>query len=47
MADFLLKLYHSNYVIGLVNRESFEFELSSPLFNYSGNTKNNQKSYAL
>ena len=43
MADFLLKLYDSNDVIGIVNRESFEFELSSPLFNYSGNPKNNQK----
>lgn len=43
MADFLLKLYDSNEVIGIVNRESFEFELSSPLFNYSGNSKTNQK----
>lgn len=43
MADFLLKLYDSNEVVGIVNRESFEFELSSPLFNYSGNPKNNQK----
>lgn len=43
MADFLLKLYDSNEVVGIVNRESFEFELSSPLFNYSGNPKSNQK----
>lgn len=43
MADFLLKLYDSNEVVGIVNRESFEFELSSPLFNYSGNRQNNQK----
>lgn len=47
MADFLLKLYDSNDVVGIVNRESFEFELSSPLFNYSGNPKNNQKCSAL
>ncbi|WP_160692012.1 SDR family NAD(P)-dependent oxidoreductase [Clostridium sp. C2-6-12] len=42
MADFLLKLYDSDEVVGIVNRESFEFELSSPLFNYSGNPQNNQ-----
>lgn len=47
MADFLLKLYDSNEVIGLVNRENFEFELSSPLFNYSGNSQNNQTCYTL
>ncbi|MBW6410849.1 SDR family NAD(P)-dependent oxidoreductase [Clostridium weizhouense] len=47
MADFLLKLYDSNKVLGIVNRESFEFELSSPLFNYSGNPKNNQNSCTL
>lgn len=43
MADFLLELYDSNDVVGIVNRESFKFELSSPLFNYSGSSKNNQK----
>lgn len=43
MADFLLKLYDSNKVVGIVNRESFEFELSSPLFDYAGNSKHNQK----
>lgn len=43
MADFLLKLYDSNKVIGRVSRESFEFELSSPLFDYAGNSKSNQK----
>ncbi|WP_411679432.1 SDR family NAD(P)-dependent oxidoreductase [Clostridium thailandense] len=43
MADFLLQLYDSTKVVGIVDRESFEFNLSSPLFNYSGNLKNNQK----
>jgi len=43
MADFLLELYDSSEIVGIVNRESFEFELSSPLFNYSGNPKSNQK----
>ncbi|PJI09678.1 MULTISPECIES: SDR family NAD(P)-dependent oxidoreductase [Clostridium] len=43
MANFLLKLYDSNEIVGLVNRETFEFELSSPLFDYAGNSKHNQK----
>ncbi|MBV4441225.1 SDR family NAD(P)-dependent oxidoreductase [Clostridium tyrobutyricum] len=43
MADFLLKLYDSNEVVGLVNRETFEFELSSSLFDYAENSKHNQK----
>jgi len=42
MADFLLQLHDSNQVVGAVNRESFEFELLSPLFNYAGNPKHNQ-----
>lgn len=42
MADFLLELYDSNEVVGTVNRESFEFELTSPLFDYAGNSKHNQ-----
>jgi len=42
MADFLLKLYDSNDVVGLVSRESFKFELSSPRFDYAGNSKHNQ-----
>ncbi|MGL4773378.1 MAG: SDR family NAD(P)-dependent oxidoreductase [Clostridium sp.] len=47
MADFLLNLYDSHEVVGIVNRESFNFELSSPLFNYSGNSQNNQKCCSL
>jgi hypothetical protein len=42
MADFLLKLYDSDKVVGAVNRESFKFELSDPLFDYAGNSKHNQ-----
>lgn len=42
MADFLLQLYDSNEVVGRISRESFEFELTSPLFNYAGNSKHNQ-----
>jgi len=42
IAEFLLQLYDSNEVVGRINRESFEFELTSPLFNYAGNSKHNQ-----
>lgn len=42
MAGFLLQLYDSNEVVGRVSRESFEFELTSPLFDYAGNSKHNQ-----
>jgi len=42
MADFLIQLYDSNEVVGRVSRESFEFELTSPLFDYAGNSKHNQ-----
>lgn len=42
MADFLLELYDGSEVVGAVNRESFEFELKSPLFDYAGKSKHNQ-----
>ncbi len=41
MADFLLKLHDSDQVVGAVDRESFEFQLTSPLFDYAGNSKHN------
>lgn len=43
VAIFLLELYDSNYVVGLVDRESFSFELSEPKFPYAGNSAHNQK----
>lgn len=43
MADFLLKLYDSNETVGLIDREHFQFKLSSPLFDYAGNSSHNQK----
>lgn len=43
MADFLLKLYDSNESVGFVDRETFEFKLSSPLLPYAGNSSHNQK----
>ncbi|KZE74855.1 oxidoreductase [Paenibacillus elgii] len=43
MASFLLQLYDSNMTVGIVDRETFEFKLSEPLFAYAGGSKNNQK----
>lgn len=43
MAEFLLKLYDSEKTVGAVNRETFRFELSDPLFPYAGNSKHNQR----
>ncbi len=43
MANFLLELYDSDEIVGTVNRESFKFNLGSPLFDYAGNSKHNQK----
>lgn len=36
MAEFLLQLYDSDQTVGLVNAQTFEFDLRSPLFNYAG-----------
>ncbi len=36
MAGFLLELYDSEKVVGLVDRERFCFRLSGPLFSYAG-----------
>jgi uncharacterized protein len=43
MADFLLELYDSDQTVGAINRDSFTFSLGSPIFDYAGNSKNNQK----
>ena len=43
MAEFLMQLYDSDKVVGAVNRETFEFQLSDPLFHYAGNSTHNQK----
>lgn len=37
MADFLLKLYDSNCVVGRVDRNTFQFELCDSIFPYAGN----------
>ncbi len=43
VAKFIMELYDSNYILGLVDRETFTFELRDPLFAYAGNSQHNQK----
>lgn len=43
MAAFLLELYDSDKVVGLVDRENFSFRLCEPKFPYAGNSRHNQK----
>ena len=43
MAYFLMKLYDSDKVVGIVDRETFEFQLLNPIFQYAGNSKHNQR----
>jgi len=42
VAEFLLKLYDSDKIVGTVNRENFLFELKEPQFDYAGNSNHNQ-----
>ena len=43
MAAFLMELYDSDQVVGAVDRETFEFRLCGPRFDYAGNSRHNQK----
>ena len=43
IAAFLLELYDSDKVVGLVDRENFSFHLCEPQFQYAGNSQHNQK----
>jgi len=43
ISEFLLQLYDSDMTVGIVDRETFEFKLSEPIFNYAGNSAHNQK----
>ena len=43
MAAFLLELYDSDKVVGLVDRENFSFHLCEPQFQYAENSQHNQK----
>ncbi|CAH0262741.1 Sulfoacetaldehyde reductase [Peribacillus sp. Bi96] len=40
MADFLIKLYESEKVVGIVNGITYEFELKDPIFQYATRTTN-------
>lgn len=46
MAAYLMDLYDSDKTVGIVDRETFEFQLRDPLFAYAGNSKHNQKASA-
>lgn len=43
MAEFLLALYDSTKTVGIVNWQTFQFELKNSLFEYAGNSPHNQK----
>lgn len=43
MTGFLLELYDSENVVGMVDRETFSFRLTEPLFPYAGNSSHNQQ----
>ena len=43
MAAFLLRLYDSDSILGIVDRETFKFGLRSPMFPYSNTSAHNQK----
>ena len=43
VAGFLLELYDSAKVVGIVDRESFSFRLADPLFPYAGKSSHNQQ----
>lgn len=42
MAEFLMKLYDSNCTLGIVDRETFQFELRPPMFPYASSSTHNQ-----
>ena len=43
MAGFLIELYDSGKVVGLIDREDFCFRLTDPLLPYAGSSAHNQK----
>ena len=42
MAEFLLRLYDSDCTVGIIDRETFQFELRSPMFPYANSSTHNQ-----
>ena len=43
MAEFLLRLYDSDCALGIVDRETFQFELQSPIFPYTNSFTHHQQ----
>ena len=43
MAEFLLNLYDSDQIVGMVDRKTFVFSLTSPQFAYARTSNHNQK----
>ena len=43
MAQFLMQLYDSEYIVGYISRDDFSFKLSQNKFNSSMDSNNNQK----
>ena len=43
MAEFLYELHKSDKIVGRIDRESFTFKLSNPVFPYAGGSGHNQK----
>ena len=42
MVEFLMKLYDSDSTLGIVDRETFQFELRLPMFPYANSSTHNQ-----
>ncbi len=42
MAAFLLRLYDSDFTLGIVDRETFQFSLCGPRFPYANGSAHNQ-----
>lgn len=43
MADFLMELYDSEQTLGAIDGETFAFTLRTPVFDYVGSSRHNQK----
>ena len=39
MADFMLDLYDSNKVVGIVDGETYDFELKDPIYPYAARNR--------
>lgn len=43
IAEFLIELYESNKLVGIIDREYFKFNLSGSILPYAGDSSHNQK----